>query len=52
MKLSIGQKVTKSITVTADHVKKFTEINGDYNPLHFDESFAAKTKFKRLVAQG
>jgi acyl dehydratase len=52
MKLSIGQKVTKSITVTADHVKKFTEISGDYNPLHFDESFAAKTKFKRLVAQG
>lgn len=52
MKLSIGQKATRSITVTTDHVKKFAEISGDYNPLHFDESFAAKTKFKRLVVQG
>ena len=27
-------------------------MTGDYNPLHFDESFTAKTKFKRLVIQG
>lgn len=25
---------------------------GDYNPLHFDEQFASKTKFKDLVVQG
>ena len=52
MKLSIGQKATRSITVTAEHVKKFAEISGDHNPLHFDESFVAKTKFKKLVVQG
>ena len=52
MKLSIGQKATRSITVTAEHVKKFAEISGDYNPLHFDEAFVAKTKFKKLVVQG
>ena len=27
-------------------------MTGDYNPLHFDESFAAKTRFKHLVVQG
>jgi len=27
-------------------------LSGDYNPLHFDETFAAKTKFKKLVVQG
>jgi len=52
MKLSIGQKATRSITLTNDHVKKFAEISGDHNPLHFDESFASGTKFKRLVVHG
>ena len=34
--------------------KDFTgaEISGDYNPLHFDAAFAARTKFGRLVVQG
>jgi acyl dehydratase len=52
MRLSVGQKATRSITLTADHVKKFAELSGDYNPLHFDELFVSKTKFRRLVVQG
>lgn len=52
MQIFVGQKATRSITLTADHVKAFAELSGDYNPLHFDESFVAKTKFKRLVVQG
>jgi acyl dehydratase len=52
MQISIGQKATRSITLTADHVKTFAELSGDFNPLHFDESFVAKTKFKKLVVQG
>ena len=31
---------------------QYAEITGDYNPLHFDEEFAAKTQFKNLVVQG
>ena len=38
--------------MTSEHVEKFAALTGDYNPLHFDESFAAKTKFERLVVQG
>jgi acyl dehydratase len=38
--------------LTAEHVQKYGEISGDRNPLHFDEAFAAKTKFGRLVVQG
>ncbi|TAL49640.1 MAG: MaoC family dehydratase [Chitinophagaceae bacterium] len=52
MKLFVGQKATRSITLTADHVKTFAGLSGDYNPLHFDESYVTKTKFKRLVVQG
>jgi acyl dehydratase len=50
--LSIGQKATRSITLTAEHVKSYAEMTGDRNPLHFDEDFASKTKFKKLVVQG
>lgn len=52
MQTFIGQKAKRTITFTAEHVKTFAELSGDYNPLHFDESFVAKTKFKKLVVQG
>lgn len=48
----VGQKASRSLTLTAAHVKTFAELSGDCNPLHFDESFVSKTKFKRLVVQG
>jgi acyl dehydratase len=50
--LSVGQKTTRSITLTAEHVKTYAEMTGDHNPLHFDEDFVSKTKFKKLVVQG
>ncbi|MDN3669205.1 MaoC family dehydratase [Echinicola jeungdonensis] len=52
MELYVGQKTSRSLTITPDHVRKYAEISGDQNPLHFDPDFAGKTKFKKLVAQG
>src|SRR3954447_7299154 len=52
MTVQVGQRATRSSTLTADHVRRFAEISGDYNPLHFDEAFAAGTRFGRLVVQG
>jgi acyl dehydratase len=52
MELKVGQKATRSNTMTQDNVKTYAEITGDYNPLHFDEGFAAETRFKELVVQG
>ena len=40
------------MTVTAEHVAMYAELTGDYNPLHFDETFARGTRFGALVAQG
>jgi acyl dehydratase len=51
-KLAVGQKAVRSMHVTAEHVRTYAELTGDYNPLHFDEGFCAKTRFGRLVAQG
>ena len=52
MKPHVGQTDTRQLTLTAEHVRKYSDISGDYNPLHYDEAFAAATPFKRLVVQG
>jgi acyl dehydratase len=52
LSLKPGQKATRSTTLTAEHVRRYAEMTGDHNPLHFDEGFAAGTRFGRLVVQG
>jgi acyl dehydratase len=52
LNLVLGQKATRTITLTPEHVAAYAQMTGDYNPLHFDEEFAAGTKFGRLVVQG
>jgi len=50
--LSVGDTASRSLTLTSESVATFAELSGDYNPLHFDEDFAAGTSFGRLVVQG
>ena len=50
--LEVGQTASRTLTVTSEHVRLYTEISGDRNPLHYDEAFVAGTKFGRLVVQG
>ena len=52
MDISVGDRATRSLTLTAEHVAGFADLSGDRNPLHFDEDFAAATPFGRLVVQG
>ena len=52
MRPTVGQTASQTLTVTAEHVQMYAELTGDRNPLHFDEAFAARTRFGRLVAQG
>lgn len=52
LNITPGQKASRSITLTTDHVQKYADITGDYNPLHFDQDFTAKTKFGKLVVKG
>lgn len=52
MNLSVGQTASRSLTLTPEHVQQFAEMTGDHNPLHFDEDFAAKTRYKKLIVQG
>lgn len=49
---AVGTMATWSRTFTPDDVEAFSRISGDRNPLHFDATFAARTKLRRLVVQG
>ena len=51
-RLKVGQKATRTLTLTQKEVAAYAGITGDFNPLHFDEAFAKKTKFGRLVVHG
>jgi len=52
MDLKIGDTFTTSKQITDDVIRKFAELSGDYNPIHLDEEFAAKTRFKKRIAHG
>ena len=52
MTIQVGQTASRSLTLTAEHVDTFAKLTGDYNPLHFDADFAARTRFGALVVQG
>ena len=50
--LEVGHKVTFTKTVTDEDVRLFAQVSGDDQPLHLDESFGEKTRFKRRIAHG
>ncbi len=50
--LSVGQSDTVTRTITADDVLAFARLSGDYNALHVDDEFAARTEFGNRVVHG
>lgn len=49
---AIGEGVIVKRVVTQEDFNITTEISGDYNPIHVDPRFCAKTRFKKPVAHG
>lgn len=47
-----GQSASVSRTITAEDIETFAELSGDRNPIHFDEEYAAKTRFGQRIAHG
>lgn len=52
LELRVGQSAARTKTISDADLRAYAEITGDYNPLHFDDAFAAGTRFGRRVAQG
>jgi acyl dehydratase len=47
-----GTTASRSRTVTAEDIERFTAMTGDRNPLHYDAELAAATRFGGIVVQG
>lgn len=52
MELKIGDEFSAAKQITDAVVHAFAELSGDYNPIHLDEDFAAKTRFGKRIAHG
>lgn len=48
----LGQRAERSRLVTAADIEAFTALSGDRNPLHYDASFAGRTRFGEIIVQG
>ena len=50
--VAVGHKVQFTKTVSDEDVRLFAQASGDDQPLHLDESFGERTRFKRRIAHG
>ena len=50
--IKVGDTALFEKTVSEEDIVAFARATGDEQPLHLDDSYAAKTRFKRRVAHG
>jgi acyl dehydratase len=48
----VGDTASRTRTIEASDIERFTEISGDRNPLHYDETIATNSRFGRIIVQG
>ena len=50
--LTEGMEAEISHVVSEEDISQFAQISGDTNPVHLDEEYASKTRFKQRIAHG
>ena len=50
--VAVGDVAEVTYTVTAQTIREFVTASGDDNPIHSDPTFAASTRFGRVIAPG
>ena len=50
--IKVGMEVSYSQTITDADIKAFSGISGDKNPIHMNDDYANKSRFKKRIAHG
>ena len=50
--LEIGSRASICKTISREDIDAFAALSGDYNGLHVDDEFAARTEFEQIVVHG
>lgn len=50
--IRIGMSASYSQTITDADIKSFAGLSGDHNPVHVNEEYAEKSRFKKRIAHG
>lgn len=48
----VGHTAKLTKTITDEDIRLFARVSGDDQPLHLDDKFAGRTRFKRRIAHG
>ncbi len=47
-----GESFSETLTMSPEEAKAFSRAARDFNPLHLDEEFAARSRYGRLIVSG
>lgn len=50
--MKVGDIYQEEIKITPEHIQKFAEFSGDFNPVHFHDDEAKAQGFKGRIAHG
>ena len=50
--INCGHEESFNVKISQEDILNFSNISGDKNPLHLDDNYSKKTKFKRPVVYG
>jgi 3-hydroxybutyryl-CoA dehydratase len=50
--MHVDMEVQSKRIITEADINDFAKISGDFNPIHIDEEYAKKTRYKKKIAHG
>ena len=50
--MHVDMEVKSKRIITETDINDFAKISGDFNPIHVDEEYAKKTRYKKKIAHG